>query len=167
MASVTHTALPKVKLIATDGVPLESPWHWAGIVLLIDSLRFHLRGRSNYFVGGNMFLYYSEEQARNRDYRGADFFFVDGVDGLKPREWWAVWEEDDRYPDVIMELLSPTTAKLDRTVKKRRPGRSATRSLEGSVGQVGGSQAECRRRKLTHDLSVTPTPSASMITSTS
>ncbi len=119
MASVTRTALPQVELIETDGVPLESPWHWAAIVLLIDSLHFHLRGRSNYFAGGNMFLYYSAEQARNRDYRGPDFFFVDEVDGRKPREWWAVWDEDGRYPDVIMELLSPTTATLDVTVKKR------------------------------------------------
>src|SRR5205807_10562240 len=110
MTRVTASVVPKVKLIESDGVPLESPWHLAAILLLMECVRFRLRGRTDFFVGGNMFLYYSEEQARNLDYRGPDFFFVDGVDGTRPRKWWAIWEEGGRFPDVIMELLSPTTA---------------------------------------------------------
>jgi hypothetical protein len=70
-------------------------------------------------VGGNMFLYYTVNESRQRRFRGPDFFFVDEVDGQRPRLWWAVWDEDGRYPDVIMELLSPSTAETDRTVKKR------------------------------------------------
>jgi Uma2 family endonuclease len=111
--------LPQVVLMETDGEPLETPWHLAAIVLLIDVVRYHLRGRTDFFVGGNMFLYFSEAQVRNRDYKGPDFFFVKDVDGLKPREWWAVWQEDGRYPDFIMELISPTTARVDRTTKKK------------------------------------------------
>jgi hypothetical protein len=65
-----------------------------------------------------MFVYYSEEQARNRDYRGPDFFFVWGVSPEPVRPYWAVWKEGGHYPDVIIELLSPTTAENDRTVKK-------------------------------------------------
>jgi Uma2 family endonuclease len=118
MATVTDVPLPKVELIESDGEPLETLWHFAAISLLMDSIHFHLRQRANYFVGGNMFLYFSESQARNRDYRGPDFFYVDEVDGRRPRAYWAVWEEDGRYPDVIIELLSPTTAVVDRTVKK-------------------------------------------------
>ena len=34
------------------------------------------------------------------------------------RQAWVVWEEGGRYPDVIVELLSPSTMKKDRTVKK-------------------------------------------------
>src|SRR5205807_1802885 len=67
----------------TDGEALESPWHWAAIVLLVDSVRSYLRGRTDFFAGGNMFFYYSEEQARNREYRGPDFFF--GFGALLPR----------------------------------------------------------------------------------
>jgi hypothetical protein len=119
MATATKKMLPKAQLVETDGEPLETPWHFAAIALLIDSIRFHFRLRTDYFVGGNMFLYYSTIQARNRDYRGPDFFYVDEVDGLRTRQWWAVWEEDGRYPDVITELLSSSTADLDRTVKKR------------------------------------------------
>src|SRR5438132_12388437 len=111
-------ALPKLPLVATDGVPLETHWHVLQIALLIELLAYRFRDRDDYYAGGNMFVYYSEEQARNRDYRGPDFFFVDGVDGLKQREWWAVWQEDGRYPDLIVELLSSTTAHLDRTTKK-------------------------------------------------
>jgi hypothetical protein len=65
-----------------------------------------------------MFIYFSEEQARNRDYHGPDFFYVDGVNRLPMRPYWAVWQEGGRYPDVIIELLSPTTAEEDRTTKK-------------------------------------------------
>src|SRR5947209_7946601 len=119
MATVSDKLAPKVQLIASDGEPLETPWHFAAIALLIDTTRYRLQPRTNFFVGGNMFIYYSEEQARNRDYRGPDFFFVDEVDGQRQRRWWAVWEEDGRYPDLILELLSPTTAETDRTVKKR------------------------------------------------
>jgi Uma2 family endonuclease len=118
MATVTEIPLPKVELIESDGEPLETLWHFAAISLLMDTIHFHFRPRTNYFVGGNMFFYFSEAQVRNRDYRGPDFFFVDQVDGTRPRAYWAVWEEDGRYPDVIIELLSPTTAVVDRTVKK-------------------------------------------------
>jgi len=40
--------------------------------------------------------------------------------GVPPRQrqGWVVWEEGGRYPDVIIELLSPSTAAIDRGVKK-------------------------------------------------
>jgi Uma2 family endonuclease len=119
MSSVADNVVPQIQLIDSDGVPLESLWHFLAIGLLIDCVRCHYRPRTDYFVAGNMFLYYSREQARNRDYRGPDFFFVDEVDGGRPRKFWAVWEEEGRYPDFIMELLSASTAQVDLTTKKR------------------------------------------------
>ena len=76
MSSVAENLIPRpnVQLIETDGEPLETLWHFMSIVLLIDSVRHHFHPRTDFFVGGNMFIYYSEEQARNRDYRGPDFF---------------------------------------------------------------------------------------------
>jgi Uma2 family endonuclease len=118
MATVIERVRPEVELIESDGIPLENPWHFAAIALMKDLISYRFRGRTDYFMGGNMFLYFSEEQARNRDYRGPDFFFVDKVDGKRWRDWWAIWDEDYRFPDVIMELLSKTTEKLDLTVKK-------------------------------------------------
>ncbi|MFZ0549020.1 MAG: Uma2 family endonuclease [Candidatus Promineifilaceae bacterium] len=110
---------PDVSNLSTeDGVPFESPWHRDEINLLIVSLISAWGERDDYFVGGNMFIYFSKEQALNRDYRGPDFFVVKNVDGKVARGSWIVWEEGGRYPNVIVELLSPSTAELDKTVKK-------------------------------------------------
>lgn len=111
--------LPEVTLLEKDGIPLESLWHHLQITLLIDVLSRLWRERDDFFVGGDMFLYYSEEQARNVKFRGPDFFFVNGVKRFPPRRYWATWLEGGRYPNMILELLSPTTAKIDRTVKKK------------------------------------------------
>jgi len=107
------------ELPTEDGIPMESPWHRAEINLLIDSLDQHWRGRTDYYCGGNMFIYFSLQQIRKQDYRGPDFFVVKGVDGTRPRGSWVVWEEDGQYPDLIVELLSPSTAELDKTTKKQ------------------------------------------------
>ncbi len=97
---------------------MESPWHLAAIGLLIDLTHCHLQGRHDYFVGGNMFLYYRWPETGEQKFRGPDFFFVKGVERERLRNYWAVWEENGRYPDFIMELLSPTTEREDRTTKK-------------------------------------------------
>jgi Uma2 family endonuclease len=110
--------LPLDNLPETDGIPLESAWHRAAIALLIESVFCRMQGRTDYYVGGNMFIYYSSQQARTRKYRGPDFFFVNEVDGTHPRRFWVVWNEGGKYPDVIIELLSPTTAREDQTTKK-------------------------------------------------
>ena len=114
----TPVPLPTVQLIESDGIPLETHWHVLQIQLLLELVASHLEGRDDYYAGGNMFIYFSEEQARNRDYRGPDFFFVDGANREPMRPYWAVWLEGGRYPDFIVELLSPTTAVEDRTTKK-------------------------------------------------
>jgi len=113
-----EVALPKVQLIESDGIPLESAWHVLEIGLLLDCVAYRFRERDDYFAGGNMFIYFSEEQARNRDYRGPDFFYVDGVSLTPLRRYWAVWQEGGRYPDLIIELLSPCSAKTEPTTKK-------------------------------------------------
>ncbi|NET53260.1 MAG: Uma2 family endonuclease, partial [Merismopedia sp. SIO2A8] len=62
-------------------------------------------------------IYFSRQQLKNRDMRGPDFFLVkDTVN--HPRNSWVVWEEDGQYPNLIIELLSTSTAKVDRTTKK-------------------------------------------------
>jgi Uma2 family endonuclease len=114
----TKVPLPKVKLRETDGEPLESSWHRAEIGLLLEVLAWLFRDRDDYYAGGNMFIYFNEEQARTWSYRGPDFFYVSGVARLPDRRYWVVWKEGGRYPDLIIELLSPKTAKADRTTKK-------------------------------------------------
>ena len=86
--------------------------------LLIRSVNQALADRTDFFAGGNLFVYYSYNQAMNRDVRGPDFFVVLEVDGSRERQGWVVWQENGRYPDVIVELLSASTAAVDRGVKK-------------------------------------------------
>ncbi len=110
--------MPPTELIFDDGTPLESNRHRIAMNVLIDSMLTALAHRDDYFAGGNMFIYYSSTQARNQDFRGPDFFVVLNVDGRTDRQGWVVWEENGRYPDVIVELLSPSTAKVDKGLKK-------------------------------------------------
>ncbi len=110
--------LEQLDLPSEDGIPLETNWHRIQMNLLIDSIHSHWRDRKDYFAGGNMFIYFSSEQVRNKSYRGPDFFVVKDVDGTRDRESWVVWKENGRYPDVIVELASPSTIKVDLEQKK-------------------------------------------------
>ncbi|MBD2628856.1 Uma2 family endonuclease [Trichormus variabilis] len=110
---------PPTDLIFDDGEPLESNRHRIAMNVLIRSLQQAWCDRNDYFTGGNMFIYYSSTQVRNRDFRGPDFFAVLNVnDGNNSRQGWVVWEENGRYPDVIVELMSPSTAAIDKGIKK-------------------------------------------------
>ena len=128
-AAAALSPLP-FELVYDDGEPLESDWHVVELSLLRTQIRQSMveQGRSDFFVGTNMFVYYSVEQAREvadeerkglekRAFRGPDVFWVGGVKTRK-RKCWIAWEEDGRLPDVIVELLSPSTANKDRKEKK-------------------------------------------------
>lgn len=105
-------------LIFDDGEPLESNGHRTAMNALIESVHEAWAHRNDFFVGGNMFVYYSNRQVRNEDFRGPDFFVVLGVDTNKSRKAWVAWEEGSCLPDVIIELMSPTTAHIDTGIKK-------------------------------------------------
>lgn len=110
--------LLELELPSEDGIPLETNWHRSAMNLLIDSVHSYWSDRQDYFVGGNMFIYFSLEQARNRDYRGPDFFVVKEVDGRQERDSWIVWKEAGRYPNLIVELASRSTIKIDLETKR-------------------------------------------------
>jgi Uma2 family endonuclease len=105
-------------LPSEDAETLETPWHRDAMNQLIEVVTHHYRGRDNFFVGGDMFLYSNVERQKNRDFRGPDFFFVWGVKRHILRKYYAVWEEDDRYPNIIIELLSDSTQHIDRVEKR-------------------------------------------------
>ncbi|NEP59385.1 MAG: hypothetical protein F6K31_20615 [Symploca sp. SIO2G7] len=110
--------LPPTDLIFDDGEPLESNRHRIAMNVLIEAVHQAYQGRDDYFAGGNMFVYYSRQQVRNREFKGPDFFVALNVDGTIERQGWVVWEEAGRYPDVIVELMSPSTASQDKGKKK-------------------------------------------------
>jgi Uma2 family endonuclease len=107
----------------SDEPPLESELHLRQILLLIQSLEWLWRreGSTDYrdfYAFGNLTIYYSPRQRKSENFRGPDFFVVLGADP-KPRKSWVVWEEDGKYPNVIVELLSDSTAQVDRGFKKQ------------------------------------------------
>jgi len=115
--TTTPLTLPtQNELPCDDGVPMETQRHKLQMDLLIDALYPWLEQRDNGYVGGNMFIYYSAAQVKNQDFKGPDFFAVLNVPKVE-RKSWVVWEEG-KAPDVIIELLSESTATQDKTVKK-------------------------------------------------
>src|SRR5262245_31922473 len=84
--------LPKVELVAEDGVPMDSTWHRRCIALDVEVIEWHFRGREDFYVDGNQFIYFNVQQARNRDFRGPDFYFVEGVPHRPMRRYWVVWD---------------------------------------------------------------------------
>ena len=119
----TVLAEPSIKLPPTqaelpcdDGIPMETQRHKFQMDILIDTIQPWLEQRTDGYVGGNMFVYYSLAQLKNQDFRGPDFFAVLGVPKTE-RLSWVVWEEG-KPPDVVIELLSETTANNDKNQKK-------------------------------------------------
>ncbi len=98
--------------------PLETHLHLQQMLLLIKCLDWWWRERSDYFATGNLTIYYSPQQRKSEDFRGPDFFVVLNTE-RKPRKSWVLWEENGKYPNVIVELLSNSTAATDRGLKKQ------------------------------------------------
>jgi len=104
------------QLVCDDGEPMESARHRQQMTILVESLEFAWRSRDDFYVGGNMYLYFSETQARQNDFRGPDVFVV--LDTTRrERRAWVVWEENGQRPDVVIELLSDKTEHVDRGEK--------------------------------------------------
>lgn len=119
LAVITASVVPlptQDDLPCDDGMPMETLRHDFHLSLLIDALHSWLAARDNGFAGGNMFLYYSLEQVRHNPFIGPDFFVTLDVPKGE-RKSWVVWQEG-KGPDVVVELLSESTARYDKTAKK-------------------------------------------------
>jgi Uma2 family endonuclease len=109
--------LPDSNLLASDEPEMESSLHYLQAMLLVSCIEWLWRDRDDFFIGANLTVYFSRQQLKNRDFRGPDFFLVKNTQ-RKPRRSWVVWEEDGKYPDIVIELLSESTAQVDRTTKR-------------------------------------------------
>ncbi|HEY9802168.1 MAG TPA: Uma2 family endonuclease [Leptolyngbyaceae cyanobacterium] len=101
----------------SDEPPLETKLHLRQIILLLTCLEWLWRDRNDFYAAGNLTIYYSPRQLKSEYFRGPDFFVVLGCE-RKTRKSWVVWEEDGKYPNFILEILSDSTAKTDRNLKK-------------------------------------------------
>ncbi len=103
--------------IYSDAPPLETELHLRQIILLLICLEWLWRDKNDFYAAGNLTIYYSPRQLKSEDFRGSDFFVVLGTQ-RKTRKSWVVWEEYGKYPNVILEILSDSTAKTDKGLKK-------------------------------------------------
>ena len=103
--------------LESDEPELESDLHRELIELLLACLKWWWRERTDYYATGNLTIFYSSDRITTRDFRGPDFFVVLGTEN-RPRRSWMLWEEEGKYPNLIIELLSDSTARVDRTTKK-------------------------------------------------
>lgn len=110
-----HSPLPTN--LYSDEPPLETDFHRNQIDLLIRLLKYGWRDRSDFYISGNLTVYYNPNQLKKRDFLGPDVFIVLGAE-QRDRRSWTVWEEDGKYPNVVIELLSNSTANVDKTTKK-------------------------------------------------
>jgi Uma2 family endonuclease len=102
----------------SDEPPLESDKHQEQMELLLSCIRWYWREQTNFYASGNLTIYFSEEEKTTEDFRGPDFFVVKGCKNYQ-RTSWMLWRENYKYPNVIIELLSKKTAKVDRGLKKQ------------------------------------------------
>ena len=109
--------MPDATRLLSDEPEMESSLHYMQLLLLVTCLEWLWRERNDFFIGANLTIYFSRQQLKNKDFRGPDFFLVKDTE-KRPRNSWVVWEEDGRYPDLIIELLSESTAHVDRNLKK-------------------------------------------------
>ncbi|NET33907.1 MAG: Uma2 family endonuclease [Cyanothece sp. SIO1E1] len=119
-AEKPHSAdviLPPSELYS-DEPTLETDLHLRQILLLLTSLEWLWQDRHDFFASGNLTIYFSPKQIKSQDFRGPDFFVVLDTE-RRSRKSWVVWEEDGKYPNVIVEILSANTAKADRETKKQ------------------------------------------------
>ncbi len=73
----------------SDGLPMESERHFFQMSLGLESLKLAWKERDDFYAGGDMFVYFSLDQVKGRDFRGPDFFVVLGVPRRERKSW--VW----------------------------------------------------------------------------
>jgi Uma2 family endonuclease len=102
----------------SDEPPLETDLHLQQVILLLECLNGCWQDRNDFYASANSTIYFSEKQLKHRDFRGPDFFVVLGVE-RRPRKSWVVWAEDGNPPHLVIEILSESTATVDRGLKKQ------------------------------------------------
>ncbi len=109
--------MPDATQLESNEPEMESSQHYWQQAILMAGLAGLWVDRDDFFIGASMSIYFSRQQLKNRDFQGPDFFLVRPT-AKKPRKSWVLWEEDGRYPNLIIELLSDSTAEIDHNLKK-------------------------------------------------
>ncbi|GGA23669.1 Uma2 family endonuclease [Okeania sp. KiyG1] len=116
-AQQLEAIMPDATQLESDEPEMESSQHYMQLMLLVSCLEWLWRDQDDYFIGANLTIFYSRQYLKTKDFRGPDFFLVKQTE-KRPRKSWVVWEENGKYPNLIIELLSDSTARVDRNFKK-------------------------------------------------
>ncbi len=111
-----HLPPTEYELPHSDGMKMESQQHVLQMFLLYETLSRFLTGVRDFFIGTDMFVYFSPDQVKTHDFHGPDVFVALDVPN-RPRLSWVVWGEDGHGPDIVIELLSDSTAAKDKGEK--------------------------------------------------
>lgn len=115
--SEDEVIFPSSDILSSEPL-LESDLHRDQIDLLIRILKLWWRERQDFYASGNLTIYYSPNQKKSEHFRGPDFFVVLGTE-KKDRKSWVVWQEDGKYSNLIVEILSSSTTVVDKDLKKQ------------------------------------------------
>jgi Uma2 family endonuclease len=100
-----------------DGEPMESDRHALQLELLKEPLILAWSDKPDVCIAGNMGVYYSLEQVSKQNFRAPDFFIALDVE-KRFRKSYVIWQEGKAL-DLVIELLSDSTAAADRGIKKQ------------------------------------------------
>ena len=96
---------------------METSLHASQLALLVECLKRLWEARQDFFLGDGITVRYIDKDTGEKKTIGPDFFVIQGVPRIAHRSW-VVWEEGDRCPEIVIELLSRKTANKDRDPKK-------------------------------------------------
>ena len=100
----------------SDGrVLMEADPHANAIVAMRNQLQAHFKGLRDVYVAGSMAVYY--RQGDSEAVVAPDLFVALGVE-RRERNSYKIWEEGGVLPAFVVEVASPSTARLDATSKK-------------------------------------------------
>ncbi|MEM8809907.1 MAG: Uma2 family endonuclease [Cyanobacteria bacterium P01_G01_bin.38] len=121
MVTIQHSGSSQISAppgdLYSEEPTMETDLNLRQMLLLISCLEWLWQDRDDFFASGNLTIYFSPKQIKSQDFRGPDFFVVLDTE-RRSRKSWVVWEEDGKYPNVIVEILSDSTAEADRETKK-------------------------------------------------
>jgi Uma2 family endonuclease len=101
---------PAVDYPTSDGRPMaETEDHRDLLFDSIYTLKMHPRTARQFYVSGNLLMYY--EEGNKRKHVSPDVFAVRGI-SKRRRKYYLVWEEA-KAPDFILELTSKSTRRED------------------------------------------------------
>ena len=110
--------LPVVEYPETDGNPMpDGDYQGDFYRYAVDAVRAHFLPRPEVYVTGDHFIYLEEGNPKNCI---APDLYVVMNGGHRMRDTYKVWEEPGGMPDFVLEIVSPSTWRIDLGAKRNR-----------------------------------------------